>query len=149
MTATTDAPVTPTLEKRLRRAARRQAGMTLLEIMIVLAILALVMGFLVGPRIYRAFQESKEDTQRAIVKKYVYEGFVDWARRNPTKGCPSNIQEVSEQMGRADSKDTWGRELIWFCGDNLPPGAARDGFAVMSLGPDGQQGTKDDIKSWE
>ena len=93
--------------------------------------------------------DSKPENQRAIVKKYVYEGFVDWARRNPTKGCPSNIQEVSEQMGRADSKDTWGRELIWFCGDNLPPGAARDGFAVMSLGPDGQQGTKDDIKSWE
>ena len=148
MTATTDAPVTPTLEKRLRRAARRQAGMTLLEIMIVLAILALVMGFLVGPRIYRAFQESKEDTQRAIVKKYVYEGFVDWARRNPTKGCPSNIQEVSEQMGRADSKDTWGRELIWYC-RSLPAAAERDGFAVASLGEDGLLDTADDIRSWE
>jgi prepilin-type N-terminal cleavage/methylation domain-containing protein len=126
-----------------------QRGMTLLEIMIVLAILALVMGFLVGPRIYRAFQESKEETQKAIVKKYVYEGFVDWARKNPTKGCPGSLMEVAEEMGRPDSKDAWGRELIMFCGDNLPPGATKDFFAVMSVGADGQPNTKDDIKSWE
>jgi prepilin-type N-terminal cleavage/methylation domain-containing protein len=126
-----------------------QRGMTLLEIMIVLAILALVMGFLVGPRIYRAFQESKEEVQKAIIKKYVYEGYLDWARKNPTKACPGSLQEVSEEMGRPDSKDSWGRELMMFCGDSLPPGAANAGFAVMSLGPDGQANTKDDIKSWE
>ena len=135
------------MTKRLSRNAQR--GMTILEIMIVLAILALVMGFLVGPRIMRAFSESKEETQKAIVKKYAYEGFVDWARKNPTKGCPGTIDEISEVMARADSKDVWGRQLIMFCGDNLPPAAAKDGFAVMSLGPDGQQGTKDDLKSWE
>lgn len=125
-----------------------QRGMTLLEIMIVLAILALVMGFLVGPRIYRAFQESKEEVQRATIRKYVYEGYLDWTRKHPTQACPGSLMEVSEEMGRPDSKDAWGRELIMFCGDSLPPGV-KDGFAVMSLGPDGQQNTKDDIKSWE
>ena len=134
---------------RTKIVRNAQRGMTLLEIMIVLAILALVMGFLVGPRIYRAFQESKEETQKAIVKKYVYEGFVDWARKHPTQGCPGSLMEVAEEMGRNDSKDAWGRELIMFCGDNLPPGASKDAFAVMSVGADGQANTKDDIKSWE
>ena len=132
-----------------RRAPARQAGMTLLEIMIVLAILALVMGFVIGPRIFKAFQESKEETQRAIINKYVNEGFVDWARHNPTKACPGSLAEVTDEMGRKDNKDVWGHELQWFCGDTLPPAAAKNGFAVLSVGPDGQQGTKDDIKSWE
>ena len=140
--------MTPTNAPRRRSRRRLQRGMTLLEIMIVLAILALVMGLLLGPRILRAFSEAKEDTQKALVKKYVYEGFLDWARKNPTKGCPSSLQEVATAMGRNDSKDAWGRELLMFCGDTLPPGAAADGFAVMSLGPDGQQNTADDIKSW-
>jgi prepilin-type N-terminal cleavage/methylation domain-containing protein len=43
---------------RLRAAVRLQRGMTLLEIMIVLAILALVMAFLVGPAVINAFSKS-------------------------------------------------------------------------------------------
>ncbi|MCA9676080.1 MAG: hypothetical protein H6708_25510 [Kofleriaceae bacterium] len=58
------------------------------------------------------------------------------------------MQEVSEQMGRSDSKDTWGRELIWYC-RSLPAAAERDGFAVASLGEDGLLDTADDIRSWE
>ncbi len=135
--------------RRRRNRQNGQKGMTLLEIMIVLAILALVMGLLLGPRILRAFQESKEDIQRELIHKYVSEGYVDWARHNPTKACPGSLMEVATEMGRNDIKDAWGRDLLMFCGDNLPPGAQKDGFAVMSLGSDGQQGTKDDIKSWE
>src|SRR5688572_25725645 len=90
-------------KNRRRSARRRQRSMTLLEIMIVLAILALVMGLLLGPRILRAFQESKEDTQKALVKKYVFEGFTQWAIHNPTKGCPGSLQEISNELGRTDS----------------------------------------------
>ena len=100
------------------------------------------------PRGARHCGDSKPEHQRAIVKKYVYEGFVDWARRNPGRACPDRLQEVSEQMGRSDSKDTWGRELIWYC-RSLPAAAERDGFAVASLGEDGLLDTADDIRSWE
>jgi general secretion pathway protein G len=134
------------LVSRLRNRRQRQRGMTLLEIMIVLAILALVMGLVVVPNVYKYFQESKEETQKLAVKKLANEGFLHWARKN--QGCPSSLAEVAEELGKTDTKDVWGRELIMFCGDNLPPGV-KGGFAVMSLGPDGQQGTADDIKSWE
>ena len=56
----------------VRRAVRRlrvEAGMTLLEILIVLAILALVMGLLVGPAVFNALQDSKTDVARATAKK--------------------------------------------------------------------------------
>ena len=47
------------------RSRRAQRGMTLLEIMIVLAILALVMGLVVGPRVMKMFGESKVDIAEA------------------------------------------------------------------------------------
>jgi len=59
------------LSRRLPRVlARGQRGMTLLEIMIVLAILALVMGLLVGPKVMKAFSSSKVDITKLKLKKY-------------------------------------------------------------------------------
>jgi len=141
--------VTEVLAARRRNTKKNQKGMTLLEIMIVLAILALVMGLLLGPRILKAFQESKSDVQRALVKKFVNEGYVDWARHNPTKACPASLMEVAQEMGKSDIKDAWGRDFQMGCGDTLPPAASKDGFAVWSAGPDGTPGNGDDIKSWE
>ncbi len=102
-----------------------------------------------GAKARDELQESKRDVQRELVHQFVSEGYVDWARHHPTQACPASLMEVADELGRNDILDAWGRDLIMFCGDNLPPGARRDGFAVMSLGPDGQQGTKDDITSWE
>lgn len=136
------------LLRRTRVQRGCQRGMTLLEIMIVLAILALVMGFLVGPKIYNAFQDSREDTQRAVLKQYAYEAYPRWQSRHPSTGCPSALSELSEYMNKTETKDVWGKELIMLCGDNMPAGV-KGGFGVMSLGADGQQGTTDDIKSWD
>ncbi len=133
---------------RARVVAQAQRGMTLLEIMIVLAIIALVMGFLVGPRVLESFKEAKTDTAGAIIQQFAYEAYPRWSAANPTKGCPAALQDLTKYMNKQDTKDPWGNELIMFCGDNLPP-EAKGGFGVMSKGPDGKQGTDDDIKSWE
>ena len=70
--------------KTLRRsAARLQQGMTLLEIMIVLAILALVMGLVVGPRVMKMFGESKVDIAKLTVTKFANEAFPQWSRSHP------------------------------------------------------------------
>ena len=50
-------------------------GFTLLEILIVLAILALVMGLLIGPRIFAMFGQGKEGVARAMTKKLAHEAF--------------------------------------------------------------------------
>ncbi|HEY1553446.1 MAG TPA: prepilin-type N-terminal cleavage/methylation domain-containing protein [Kofleriaceae bacterium] len=126
--------------------AGNQRGMTLLEIMIVLAILALVMGLLIGPRVMRLFGESKVDIARLTVQKFVNEAYPMWTR-NASDQCPKSLEDLSPYMDKKDTKDPWGNQYKMYCGQNLPAGAK--GIAVSSPGEDGKDGTPDDIKSWE
>ncbi len=121
--------------------------MTLLEIMIVLAILALVMGLLVGPKVMKMFGESKIDTTKIKIKKYAFEAYPSWSASHPDKGCPEKLADLNEYMNSDDSNDSWGKPLKMMCGSTLPAGAR--GVAVMSAGEDGKEGTADDLKSWE
>jgi prepilin-type N-terminal cleavage/methylation domain-containing protein len=144
-----------TLRKRLSRLSRLlglrvrapQRGMTLLEIMIVLAILAIVMGLLVGPRVLKMFSESKVKTTRIKLTQYANEAFPQWSASHPDKACPDKITDLNEYMNSSDANDSWGRPIKMLCGQSLPPGAR--GLAVMSSGEDGKDGTDDDIKSWD
>jgi prepilin-type N-terminal cleavage/methylation domain-containing protein len=119
-------------------------GMTLLEIMIVLAILALVMGLLVGPQVLRMFESSKVDLARTGAKKLANEAYGMWVTRAGNTGkCPTAPQ-LAEVAGSA--KDPWGEEFIIKCSD-LPPGAI--GIAVYSKGADKSPDTGDDVHSWD
>jgi len=133
-----------TANRRRSTLFRRQLGMTLLEIMIVLAILALVMGLLVGPQVMKLFAQGKEDIARSGVKKLAYESYPQWVSRPANNGkCPT-IAQLAEYGG--STKDPWGQEYVIKC-NNLPAGAK--GIAVSSKGEDTSEGTGDDIKSWE
>ena len=128
----------------LKRAAQR--GMTLLEIMIVLAILALVMGLVVGPKVFALFSHAKGDIAKDTVQKYAYEAYPSWASAHPDKSCPDRIEDLNEYMNNKDTKDPWGGDYTMLCGQNLPAGAK--GIAITSPGPDGKIGNEDDVKSW-
>src|ERR1043166_6813410 len=135
------------LRNRLtRRLARSQRGMTLLEIMIVLAILALVMALLVGPRVMNALGSSRVKTTKMKLNQYANEAFPQWSASHPDKACPDKLTDLNEYMNTSDTNDAWGRPLKMFCGQSSPPGVK--GLGVMSSGEDGKDGTDDDIKSW-
>ncbi|HET7505095.1 MAG TPA: hypothetical protein VFK02_28950 [Kofleriaceae bacterium] len=121
--------------------------MTLLEIMIVLAILALVMGLLVGPKVMKMFGESRVDTTRIKLKKYAFEAYPSWSAAHPDKACPDKLADLNEYMNNDDSNDSWGKPIKMLCGANLPAGAR--GIALISAGADNKEGTEDDLKSWE
>ena len=127
--------------------AGAQRGMTLLEIMIVLAILALIMGLVVGPKVMKMFASSKVDIAKATVKKYAFEAYPSWSAAHPDKSCPDKLEDLNEYMNNKDINDPWGHPYKMMCGQNLPAGAK--GLAVMSDGEDGKEGTTDDVKSWE
>ena len=127
----------PTLVRSLRRRAKR--GMTLLEIMIVLAILALIMGLVVGPRVMKLFSKSKEDIAAATVKKYASEAFPLWSQANPDKACPPNIEALNEYMNNKENKDTWGQPYRMMCGAELPPGAQGIAKINYALSPEMKQ----------
>jgi prepilin-type N-terminal cleavage/methylation domain-containing protein len=139
-------PTTPARSIWTRRTRLRQRGMTLLEIMIVLAILALVMGLVVGPRVMKMFGKSKVDIATLTASKYVNEAYPQWSSVHSDKACPDKLEDLNEYMNNKDIKDPWGNNYKMFCGANLPAGAK--GLAVMSSGEDGKEGSEDDIKSW-
>ncbi|MGN6103913.1 MAG: prepilin-type N-terminal cleavage/methylation domain-containing protein [Kofleriaceae bacterium] len=134
------------LVRRSRR--RRERGLTMLEIMIVIAILGLVMGLVVVPRVMDMFSKSKEDIAKLAIDKFAFEAYPQWSLANSQTPCPADLMAVAAHMGKTekDTIDPWGTQYKMFCGQNVPAGAK--GFAVMSAGPDKQEGTADDIKSW-
>jgi prepilin-type N-terminal cleavage/methylation domain-containing protein len=136
------------LRNRLARSfARGHRGMTLLEIMIVLAILALVMTLLVGPKVLNALRDSRAKTTKIKLTQYVNEAFPQWAASHPDKGCPDKLTDLNEYMNSSDINDAWGRPIKMMCGATLPAGVK--GLAAQSMGEDGKDGSEDDIKSWE
>ena len=91
--------------------------------------------------------DSKRDIARLAVMKYTHEAFPQWANTHPGKACPSSLTELYDYMNARDGSDPWGNPYHMLCGGSLPPGAK--GFAVYSLGPDGKDGTCDDVQSWD
>ena len=131
------------------RAAHR--GLTLLEIMIVIAILGLVMGLVVVPKVMDMFSSSKEQVAKLAVDQYAFKDAPQW-QVSSGKQCPESLLTVAQFIGKGqpDTVDPWDTPYEIFCGkENMPPGAAGNSFAVMSYGPDKKKGTEDDIKSWE
>ena len=133
--------------KLTRAALRGQAGMTMLEILIVLAILALVMGFLLGPKILDMFGQSKKTLAGPMVDDMASK-YALWSQNNMGKQCPDNILELAKFTNKEDAKDPWGREMIMVCGDSAPEGVPNR-FGIISMGEDGKMDTTDDIKSWD
>jgi len=141
------APVRALLRRLHRSFHHVHRGMTLLEIMIVLAILALVMGVLIGPSVIGHFRDAKKKIATMITKKYADEAYPAWAAAHPNKPCPDKLEDLDAFMNHQDTTDPWGHGYQMYCGSTLPPHAS--GLAVSSAGEDGKEGTADDIKSWD
>jgi hypothetical protein len=92
-------------------------------------------------------RRNDDDAAGLVVKKYAYEAFGEWSQAHPDKACPDKLEDLAQYMDTRDINDPWGHPYRMFCGQNLPAGA-KGGLAVMSSGPDGREGTDDDIKSW-
>lgn len=125
------------MSAKLRRAKRRrQSGMTLIEIMIVMVIMALIAagaGFAIVPQLTKAKVKSTQQDAKAIsaaAEMYLAE----------STGCP-NVDKLVEAKilnKKNHTKDAWDNEFTIECDD--------DGPVVRSAGPDGQMGNDDDIE---
>jgi general secretion pathway protein G len=121
-----------------------ESGFTLLEIMVVLAIIALLAGG-VGAAVFRSFRRAQKQTAQLRVK----------AARDATSqfmidnssSCPRGIEDLVNQkyLDKNNAKDPWGKDLIFRC----PGTNDTDGADISSAGPDKQDGTPDDINSWQ
>lgn len=125
------------LELQRRKKNRYQEGMTLVELMIVVIIMALIataVGVAVLPQITKArIKSTKSDAQQ------IRSGVTLWIGENPGK-CPS-VEDLVQDGVLDRSKrttDAWDQDFTVQCdGDEI---------LVVSAGPDGQMGTEDDIR---
>jgi type II secretory pathway pseudopilin PulG len=117
--------------------------MTLLEIMIVLAILALVMGLVIGPKVMEHYHDAQRRTARLAVRGYAERDYPTWSVLHHER-CPKSLVEISSSR---DVVDPWGTDYKMYCGASAPtPDVA---FGAASFGEDKRENTTDDVRSWE
>jgi general secretion pathway protein G len=130
------------------KSARRQRGMSLLEIMVVITLIGLVtaaIGVAVINQLGKGQSDSARNQAYEVAKSldiyklqngsYPSTGQGLSVLANPPKGKP--IME-------AVPKDPWGNEYIYVIPGQKNPSK----FDVRSKGSDGQEGTEDDVGNW-
>lgn len=121
------------------RAARARAsrGMTLIEIMVVVAIITLILGG-VGAVAFNRFQDAQLDTARNQTVQI--QQLVEQYRIQKKGKCPKNLSDLKAAgIANKVGKDPWGNEYDLKCDGS--------GVKVSSAGPDGEMGNEDDIHS--
>ena len=125
------------LRLRAILSRRRQRGVTLFEVLIVVAILSMIAGgvaFFALPQ-YQKAQVKTAKSAAQIMRQAVSQ----WQATNNETTCPTMSQLVQEKLldpGQT-TNDPWGQPFSMSCSE--------EGVVVLSSGPDKKKGTKDDI----
>jgi general secretion pathway protein G len=127
----------------LRPGRAAAAGFTLLEVMIVLALIGLIAGS-IGVAVFNQFKKGQVKVAKATVSEI--SGAVQQYMMENNSECPRGMEDlIAKKNLKKAIKDPWGKDFIVKC----PGQNDTDGADVLSTGPDKQEGTPDDIKSWE
>lgn len=124
------------LVARLRRL-RAARGVTLFEVLIVVAILAMVAGGVAVFALPR-FQDSQKKTAEAGART-IRMAVQQWQAANNETSCPTVSQLIQDKQldSGQNTNDPWGQPYTLNCSD--------DEVTVISNGPDKKKGGKDDI----
>ena len=111
--------------------------MTLIEIMVVLAIISLILGG-IGVMAVKQWERARLKQAYNDILQLQTNSELFEVQRNR---CPTNVQELhAAGITARVSRDPWGNDYEIRCGE------AND-LVVASAGPDGQMSTQDDITS--
>jgi general secretion pathway protein G len=134
------------------RTNRRGGAFTLIELLLVMVIITILATILV-PRVVGHLEKAKITKAQAdlsTLKQSLNTFYIDNGRF-PTTGeglqalitNPSNLPKWEKALDKDTlPMDPWDKAYIYRCPSNTPG----DDFDVLSAGPDGQEGTADDIK---
>lgn len=128
----------------LFRSRAASAGFSLLEIMVVMAIMAMIMGavgvgfmnYLDKAKVKQAAMDIKTVSNALDLYKSEFGKYPD--------GLDALVQEKILKEKKVP-KDPWGNEYVY-----INPGSNNsDGFDLYSFGKDGREGGGDDVTNWE
>jgi len=140
-------------EKRKRRVAR--SGFTLIELLLVLVILS-VLAAVVVPKFTRRSQQARITAARTEIAhlELSLDVFEIDTGRYPTsdEGLTALLEEPGGVNGwngpyidgTTVPTDPWGGEYVY----RYPGQHNTEGYDLHSYGPDGQDGSGDDIDNW-
>ncbi len=146
-------------KSRRRRPRARRAGFTLMEVLLVLAILV-ILGSLAGGMYLRVQNRANMSAAQAQIGlfKQPLNMFRLSTNQFPTTAqgldalinCPPDLPNPNKWDGPYLDKptvplDPWEQPYQYASPGRVNP----DTYDVWSLGPDGQDGTQDDIGNWE
>ena len=139
---------------RKKRAGIRRA-FTLLEVLLAIAMISLL-SFIVVSNMDTLMTGGQTSITKSFVNSSLSAPMMSYKLamgRYPTteEGLVALISEPANSDGRWQGpyirelpKDPWGNDYMYRC----PAEKSKDGFDVWSMGPDGKDGTDDDIGNW-
>ena len=121
-------------------------GFSLLELTLVIAIMGVLMAIaavnLIGGADDAKVKATK--TSMATIKTQLQRYYTDHNAYPPSL---LTLVTQTRTLQEGANLDSWDREYFYF--PQGKPGAPREeGFTLISMGPDGEQGTEDDIDIW-
>ncbi len=137
------------MKKSTRRLFANQRGMTLVEIMVVIAILGTLMAVVAFGVTARMDDANVGTTQ--IQMRNIENGLKLYAAKHKGKypTTSDGLEAAAKYIGEGTiPQDAWGNEFLYYS-----PGSHGDNdYEIISLGKDGSEGGEDaeaDINSWE
>jgi general secretion pathway protein G len=139
--------------RRMAPGSDRRSAFTLIELLLVLVILS-VLAAIAVPRFTGHSKEARITAARLEIRNIetALDMFEISAGRYPTSDegllalveQPSGVENWRPAFEHGVPDDPWGNVYAYRC-----PGQHNTiGFDLYSLGPDGQEGTDDDIDNW-
>ncbi len=138
-----------------RRVKRKRSAFTLMELLLVLAILLVIAGLVVPKLAGRQKAANIDATKVSIegLRQAIELYSVDHDGRTPTtsEGLGVLLRSVKKDPQwrgpylDKEPVDAWGEPFHYRC----PGSRNKDGFDLLSAGPDKSVGTEDDIGNWE
>ena len=128
---------------RERRGLANNKGMTLVEVLIVLTIMASIMG-VVGVFVVGAIDRA--NVKEAQVEIANLENMVNSHMLSSSpRALPETLEDLTKgpaPLAKKIPNDPWGNEYVYTKVSNVE-------FTIVSPGADGKEGTEDDVKGAE
>lgn len=139
------------IKSNLTETPKRNRGFTLVEMLLVVTIIG-ILAALVIPRIAGTSNKARITAAMADIKGGIKTALDRYEVENGT--YPKSLQDLVTRPGDAKNwngpyldevpKDPWGQPYVYV----YPGRNNTSSYDLYSIGPDGQDGTQDDIGNW-